>query len=186
LQRREEARLEEENRRVTEGGEEQAEQTSLEAAETVARMIAATEMNFDSSTGYTECILQNIARELETVQGLVFTLNDADQMFHLTGQYAYYSEEQPRSFPSGETLSGQAAKNRKLLNLTELPDGYITILSGLGKSSPQHLLIVPVVHNGGSIGIMELASFKPFGTNEERLIEKVAEAMAEKLNELRK
>jgi putative methionine-R-sulfoxide reductase with GAF domain len=155
------------------------------ADEAFARIKPAAGTDFESIAAYTEKVLQNIAKEMDIVQGLVFVLNDADQLFHISGQYAYYSEEQPHSFPLGETLSGQVAKNRKLLNLKEIPDNYIAIISGLGKSSPQHLVIAPIVCNGKSIGIIELASFKPFGENEESLICKVNESMANLLNELR-
>ena len=72
-----------------------------------------------------------------------------------------------------------------MLNLKELPDGYVTILSGLGKSAPPHLLVAPVVYQDNSIGVVELASFKPFGKNEEELISRICEMMANRLNELR-
>ena len=153
--------------------------------EMMARIMPAAETIFDSVTAYSEKILQNMAKELNIVQGLVFVLNDTDHLFHMSGEYAYYSEEQPHSFPLGETLSGQVAKNQKLLNVKDLPDGYITILSGLGKSNPNHLIIVPVVHHDESIGIIELASFKPFREDEELLVQKISESMANLLNELR-
>ena len=155
------------------------------ADELLVKIMPDSGTHFDSAATYAEKILQNIARELDIVQGLVFVLSSVDQMFHISGEYAYYSDEQPRSFPLGETLSGQVAKNQKLLNVKELPEGYITILSGLGKSNPRHLVIVPIIYNSESIGVMELASFKPFGENEELFIRKISELMANQLNKLR-
>jgi len=153
--------------------------------EVFERIMPAAGSDLHSVSAYAEHVLKNIAKELEIVQGLIFVLNDADKLYHISGEYAYYSEERPRSFPLGETLSGQVAKNRKILNVKELPEGYITVLSGLGKCHPRHLIIVPIVYNLESIGIMELASFKPFGENEEILLRKVSESMAILLNELR-
>ena len=153
--------------------------------EALSRIIPAPDVCFDNTTAYTEKILQNIAKELGIVQGLLFVLNDVDQLFHISGEYAYFSDEQPRSFPLGETLSGQVAKNQQLLSVKELPEDYITILSGLGKSNPRHLVIVPIICSGKSIGVMELASFKPFGENEELFIRKTSELMANQLNKLR-
>jgi transcriptional regulator with GAF, ATPase, and Fis domain len=157
-------------------------QETFNCDEILAKIMPAAEKN---ATAYSEKVLRNIAKELDIVQGLVFVLNDADQLFHISGEYAYFSEEQPRSFPLGETLSGQVAKNRKLLSLNELPEGYITVLSGLGKSAPHNLIIAPIVHGDESIGVLELASFKPFGENEETLVGRICETMAELLNELR-
>jgi len=182
MKQRETAHLQKEQQ-TTDDNRQQAE--TFRVDEALARIMPAAGTQFESVAAYTEKLLQNIAKEINIVQGLVFVLNDADQMFHVKGEYAYYSEEQPRSFPMGETLSGQVAKNQKLLNLKEIPDGYITVLSGLGKSSPRQLIIAPVVYNGKCIGIMELASFKPFGENEELLAVKISESMADLLNELR-
>jgi len=165
--------------------DENLQQEEFNIDEALARVMHAIGSDFDNLTAYIEKVLQNIAREMDIVQGLVFVLNDADQLFHISGEYAYYSEEKPHSFALGENLPGQVAKNRKLLNIKDLPDDYITILSGLGKSSPRHLIIAPFVRKGKSIGVMELSSFKPFGENDELLIRRVCETMAELLNELR-
>ena len=153
--------------------------------ESLARIMPSAAAKFDGVNAYAETILQNMAKELDIVQGMVFVLNDADQMFNISGMYAYFSEERPKSFPLGETLSGQVAKNRQTLHLKEVPDGYVTVLSGLGKSSPRQLIITPILFNDQCIGIMEMASFKPFGENDELIIRKVCESMANQLNELR-
>ncbi len=165
--------------------EGQQEENKFNLQEKLANIVPTPEGYTDAGK-YTEKILQNMAKELDIVQGLAFILNNADQQFHVSGEYAYYSEESPRSFLIGETLSGQAAKNQQLLNVKDLPDDYITILSGLGRSNPRHLIIAPVAYKNESIGVLELASFKPFGTNEEDLIREVSQSIASKLNELRK
>jgi putative methionine-R-sulfoxide reductase with GAF domain len=183
LQQRETSRLQKKQQIIS---ETMHQTENFNADEVAGKIVPAAEMHFDNAVAYTEKLLQHTAKELNIVQGLIFVLNDADQLFHISGEYAYYSEEQPRSFPLGETLSGQVAKNRQLLNVKEMPEGYITVLSGLGQSNPRHLIIVPIIYNGESIGVMELASFKPFSENEEAVAGKIAEAMAGKLNELRK
>ena len=153
--------------------------------EVLAGIMPSADTQFNSAETYTEKVLQNIAKGLDIVQGLVFVYDETDQMFKISGLYAYYSEEQPRNFPLGETLSGQVAKNKKMLNLKELPAGYVTVLSGLGKSAPYNLIIAPIIHDGNSIGVIELASFKSFDENEELLVGKICESMANRLNELR-
>jgi len=153
--------------------------------EVLGRIMPADDVKFDSAEVYSEKLLQNIAKGLNIVQGLIYVFDESDQMFNISGQYAYYSEEQPKSFQIGETLSGQVAKNKETLNLKELPEGYITVLSGLGKSAPNNLIIAPIVHNENSIGVIELASFKTFSENEELIVAKICELIANRLNELR-
>ncbi|MDR0385778.1 MAG: hypothetical protein LBH60_06850, partial [Prevotellaceae bacterium] len=115
MKQREQIRLQEEQKMSSRDTGEQTEK--LDINEAVSKILPPESMVFDNATLYTEKILQNIARELDIVQGLIFIFNDGDQQFHVAGEYAYYSAEQPRSFPVGETISGQVAKNRKLLNL---------------------------------------------------------------------
>ncbi|MFO7844698.1 MAG: GAF domain-containing protein [Bacteroidales bacterium] len=111
---------------------------------------------------YSEKLLSNIAKELDIVQGLLFHRMKDSEEFTIAGKYAYFGETEPKNFKLGETLSGQVAKNQTLLNLSEIPENYITILSGLGTSSPNHLIIIPVIFNKETIAVIELASFKEF------------------------
>ncbi|MFP4024956.1 MAG: GAF domain-containing protein [Thiohalospira sp.] len=111
---------------------------------------------------YSEKLLSNIAKELDIVQGLLFKrIKELDE-FTIAGKYAYFGETDPKNFKLGETLSGQVAKNQTILNLSDIPENYITILSGLGTSSPNHLLIIPIMFNEETIAVLELASFKEF------------------------
>jgi hypothetical protein len=117
-----------------------------------------------------EALLSNIARRFEIVQGLYFSKNPDDGVFSFRAGYAFFSETSPVTYIEGETLAGQVAKNKTVLNLDKVPDNYITILSGLGQGSPKHLLIVPVISpQNETIGIIELASFKAFDQETEEL-----------------
>jgi len=132
-------------------------------------------------TKYTEKILSNIAKEFDIVQGLFFVREKDSDIFSIAGKYAYFGDEEPKSFNLGETLSGQVAKNQAVLNLKEIPENYITILSGLGSSSPNHLIIIPVITNGKTIAIIELASFKEFKGNFKELFQAMSERIGSAL-----
>ncbi len=130
---------------------------------------------------YTEKILSNIAKEFDIVQGLFFVKEKETEIFNIQGKYAYFGDEEPKSFNWGETLSGQVAKNKKALNLEEIPENYVTILSGLGSSSPNHLIIIPVIFENKTIAIIELASFKEFKQNIIDLFEGLSEHIGKAL-----
>jgi hypothetical protein len=110
---------------------------------------------------YAERILLNLARHFEIVQGIFFLKNARSQEFEFLCAYAYTSDKEPEAFKIGEGIPGQVAKNKTILNLTAIPEGYLQIQSGLGKSSPNNLLIIPLLLNKETIGIIELASFQP-------------------------
>ncbi|MEA3318019.1 MAG: hypothetical protein U9R54_08685, partial [Bacteroidota bacterium] len=97
-------------------------------------------------------------------------------------KYAYFGEKEPADFELGITLPGQVAKNKKLLNLTSVPKNYLTILSGLGTSSPNNIIIIPVIFENDTIGIIELASFKTFDKKTEKILKYLSDSFGNDLS----
>ena len=116
----------------------------------------------DKTEEYAERILLNISKHFKIVQGVFFLKNQDTGLFESVSTFAYTSNDDPTPFRVGEGLPGQVAKNRTLLHLTSLPEGYLKIQSGLGNSTPANLLIIPLLPNKETIGIIELASFRVF------------------------
>lgn len=119
---------------------------------------------------FAEKALINISKVYDIMQGIFFIKDLKDNVYRKQGAYAYFSEDELREFTEEVGLSGQVAANRKLLNISNIPDKYITVLSGLGKSSPANLVIFPVLHNNESVGVIELASFIKFDAFAEEVL----------------
>ena len=51
----------------------------------------------------------------------------------------------PKEFAIGEGLVGQCALEKEKILLTNVPQGYVKISSGLGKAKPANLIILPMV-----------------------------------------
>jgi hypothetical protein len=111
---------------------------------------------------YTERILRNLSKHFDLVQGVFYLRNQKTNLFEPVSTFAYASDREPPSFRMGDGIPGQVAKNRTMMLLTTIPDGYINIQSALGKSSPRNLMILPLLLNKETIGIIELASFEVF------------------------
>lgn len=125
-----------------------------------------------------------IATHFEICQGVFYISSStkSKKMLSLIGGYAYYKpEDGETTFMFGEGLAGQVAKAQKIINIKNIPNGYINIISGLGNSSPKNLLIVPLVNKEVTIGVMELASFKSFTSHDEVLISRLSELIVEEL-----
>jgi len=135
-------------------------------------------------TKFTESLLSNIAREFDIVQGLFYVNRDQNDAFTIAGKFAYFGEQEPEGFHMGQGLPGQTAKNQRVLRLSKIPENYVTILSGLGSSSPNSLLFAPVVHEEKTIGLIEMAAFKNFDYSTEQLFNELSERLGKKLSEL--
>jgi CheY-like chemotaxis protein/signal transduction histidine kinase/CHASE3 domain sensor protein len=59
-------------------------------------------------------------------------------------------------FAAREGLLGQVVETGKPTLVREVPEGYLTIGSALGRASPAHLAIVPLLADGAVAGVMEL------------------------------
>jgi len=114
--------------------------------------------------------LSIISKKHELMQAIFYIKRKETETFELKGSYAFYSKSSSNTFEIGDGISGQVAKNKEPLYITNVPDDYITVMSGLGKSTPRYLLVLPVVSNDETIGIIELASFKEISLNKENFM----------------
>ncbi|HEU5257718.1 MAG TPA: HAMP domain-containing protein [Vicinamibacterales bacterium] len=81
----------------------------------------------------------------------------------LTSTYAYTKRKQlANRFALGEGIVGQCARERKPIIVTEVPENYVEITSGLGMSSPRNIAVYPIFFEDQVKGVIELGSFHEF------------------------
>ena len=81
----------------------------------------------------------------------------------LTSTYAYTKRKQlSNRFALGEGIVGQCARERKPILVTDVPENYVEITSGLGKSSPRNIAVYPIFFEDQVRGVIELGSFHEF------------------------
>jgi CheY-like chemotaxis protein/signal transduction histidine kinase/HAMP domain-containing protein len=85
-------------------------------------------------------------------------------------------------FHLGEGLIGQAALEKKPILLTNVPDDYIRISSGLGEAPPRNILVLPVLFEGEVKAVIELASFLPFSQIHQLFLDQLAETVGVVIN----
>ncbi|CCG40957.1 response regulator [Magnetospirillum molischianum] len=78
----------------------------------------------------------------------------------------------------GEGLVGQCARQRMSIILTDIPEDYCHIASGLGGAKPRTIQLVPVFARGEVFAVIEIASFSPFTAAEQSLIDAVVPVAA--------
>ncbi|CAM5697071.1 histidine kinase OS=Streptomyces griseorubiginosus OX=67304 GN=AQJ54_28205 PE=4 SV=1 [Streptomyces griseorubiginosus] len=112
-----------------------------------------------------ELIMDELAPLVSAQYGAFFLAEDTvrGHELRLVGSYGYPDdEERPTRIPVGRSLVGQAARNRRMVTVEELPEGYVTISSGLGQVSPTALVVLPIVVEEQVLGVIELASVSRF------------------------
>ena len=128
-------------------------------------------------------VLNKICNHIEAVQGALYVVTKEKNIkyIELIAAYAYHKpESEVIRYEFGEGLAGQVAKEGKLVNIKEVPAGYIKVISGLGNTSPNNLLIVPLKKGNNIIGVVEIASFKAFKKGDIAYLEQVFSLAAEK------
>ncbi len=86
----------------------------------------------------------------------------------------------------GEGLVGQCAQERRAVTLTSLPPDYLRIASGLGHAAPLHATALPSVSKDTLLGVLEVASFRPFNTQEKSLLDELLPVVAMSLEILQR
>ncbi len=135
-------------------------------------------------------LLIYIVKYIQANQGLFFLVEEEEDTeepyLELRSAYAWNRKKyNSKRIEFGEGLTGQAWAEQDIVYLEEIPNDYIEITSGLGKANPKSILIVPLIHNGKTFGMLELASFNLYETHHIDLLASFAEGIASSLSSIR-
>ena len=106
-----------------------------------------------------------------------------DFELRLIATYGYKQRKNvPNKFKIGEALVGQAALEQKPILITQAPDDYVRISSGLGDGVPVNVIVLPVLFEDQVLAVVELASFQRFSSVQQSFLEQLAESIGVVLN----
>ncbi len=129
---------------------------------------------FDNNLNYKEYIekqIRKLAKEYDIDKAVFYLKNKNDKKYSAITTYAYLSDRKIEDVEEGNGLVGQAIKEKQTVTLKNIPDGYITIFSGLGKSNPRSLVIIPSVINEEVISVVEISFLSNINDNIKKELE---------------
>lgn len=121
--------------------------------------------------------LATLIRYIGLELGLFYVSNNYEFLDYYSG-YAVNKEHVEKKIPFGQTLIGQAAVDKEIIYLENIPENYPKITSSIGNTLPNSILITPLVHNGLVEGTIELASLNPISKSARELISQVSNNIA--------
>lgn len=127
-------------------------------------------------------VLSEIVKYTKANQGSIFTVEeDGTDNEHLKLVSARAWDRKKfleKRVELGQGLLGQAAVEKSTIYMTDVPENYVVITSGLGQANPRSIIIIPLKNEEKVVGVLELASFKKFERFEIDFLEKVGESIA--------
>jgi signal transduction histidine kinase/CheY-like chemotaxis protein/HAMP domain-containing protein len=117
--------------------------------------------------------------------GAFFVLDSEGQtpVLQLLASYAFKERKHlGNRFRLGEGLVGQAALEKLPILLTQVPEDYVQISSGLGAAAPRNIIVLPILFEGDVKAVIELASFQPFSQIHQLFLHQLAESVGVVLN----
>jgi len=156
------------------------------AAQGVANFSDLLRQNNDDIEKLSYDIISTLVKYCGANQGGLFLVNDddADNPFiEMSSAYAFNRKKfLEKRIEMGTGLIGRAIQESETIYMTEIPNDYINITSGLGNDNPKGLLIVPLIVNENVYGVIEMASFTDFPKYQIDFVEKIGENIASTLS----
>jgi two-component system sensor histidine kinase/response regulator len=122
---------------------------------------------------FSHCLLSKLVPLLGGGYGAFYCWQEQEGKLRWWGAYGGPASSEA-SFEPGEGLVGQCQAEKRLIVMTDLPEGYVKICSGSGEASPRSLVLLPLLSNGETLAVVELAAFEPPSAQHLELLESAA------------
>ncbi|MDY6801861.1 MAG: PAS domain S-box protein [Bacteroidota bacterium] len=134
-------------------------------------------------------LISNLVKYIHANQGAFFIIEDEDQAdvhLKMTACYAYERRKYAdKRLELNEGIIGAAILEQETIYMTDVPESYVNITSGLGKATPGCLLVVPLKVNEEVHGVIEIGAIKPLEKHIVDFVENVAENIASTISNVK-
>ncbi|HWO20220.1 MAG TPA: HAMP domain-containing protein, partial [Kofleriaceae bacterium] len=136
-------------------------------------------------------LLGELAPLVDAQQGTIYQMERGEpgevgevadpKTLRLLASYAQ-RPDQPERIRLGVGLVGQAAAEKQRIHLHEVPAEYTQIHSSLGHATPASVLVLPVLFEGETMAVIELAALRPFTNTHLQFLDQLTQSIGVVLN----
>ena len=140
-------------------------------------------------------LISGLVKYLHANAGVIFVVdnsNPEDITLKSIAEFGFdYDIQKNKEFGSNEGYVGTCYKEKKVLKIEDVPEGYVVLRSGLGEISLSNTVLVPILHDTDCLGVIEIASTEKLPEHKISFIETLVKSFATvlaiaKANELTK
>lgn len=135
-----------------------------------------------------EAFIHKLAPMLDASYGVIYLRQNEEgepSYVKIAGYAASGQVQAVTQFQLGEGLVGQCAVDKRIFLMDNLPDNHVKITSGLGISTPRSLLLAPILVDGRTEAVIELASIHQFQSKHLTLIDSLQEKFGTAITSVR-
>ncbi|HEY3038838.1 MAG TPA: HAMP domain-containing protein [Pyrinomonadaceae bacterium] len=136
-------------------------------------------------TTVAQMVLSELAPLVDAQQGVFYvnTSSNGQPLMKLLGGYAYKKRKNlANEFHAGEGLVGQCTLERERILVTNVPNNYVYVSSGLGEAPPNNIVVLPVLFEGEVKAVIELSTFQTFSDTHLTFLDQLTESIGIVLN----
>jgi len=129
-------------------------------------------------------LLSELAPLVRAQQGTIYQMEEDKETGSSLRLLAGYAQRpgQPQRIALGEGLVGQCAVEQQRILLNDIPGGYTRVHSSLGDSEPASIVVLPVLFEGQTKAVIELASLHPLSITHISFLEQLTQSIGVVLN----
>ena len=151
------------------------------ASEGISKLSELIRKSQDNAHFYDD-LISFMVKYLKASQGALYVAEtNKEEVIEINAKAAYAFKRKKRlndSYEVGEGLIGQAYREKDIIYLTDVPENYIKITSGLGDANPKSIIIFPLIQNDQIEGVIEMASFNLMEAHEIEFLQEAGETIA--------
>jgi len=154
----------------------------------ISQGIAAINESMRIGSNKVDILSQNILMTLvmytKAVLGgiYIYTKDDTGEYLTLNAAVALNQKKAIKiKIEKGVGLVGTCALEKQPIFLNKLPDDYVNVFSGLGKSKPRMLAVLPMLYDGELVAIIEIAFITELKPHEKEFLSVISPTIASSL-----